>query len=414
MNQEQAHDLLQRLVSRVDRVIVGKKREIELAVVAMLYGGHILLEDVPGVGKTMLVRTLAACLGGSFGRIQFTSDLMPSDVTGVTVYHAQSGQFEFRPGPVFSHIVLADEINRAAPRTQSALLEAMEERKVTVDGVTRALPKPFLLLATQNPLEYEGTYRLPEAQLDRFLMRLALGYPNPEQELEMLGRLQEQHPLAELKPVLLPDEIAAMQRQVRSVLVDDVVKRYMVSLADASRRHPQVSLGISPRGTLAWMGASQAMAYFKGRSFVTPDDVKAVAEAVLVHRIVLKPKPKSPESAANGCLGNCSLKWTCRFLQGSQECRHEKRDLEMGGGPDGNGAAHGMVFMARRRVFFLFGAAVLVRNAARRVGIMVRSEAHESGALLGAGPSGGRGWARHEIDRDLSKRIAAAVAACGR
>lgn len=165
----------------------------------MLYGGHILLEDVPGVGKTMLVRTLAACLGGSFGRIQFTSDLMPSDVTGVTVYHAQSGQFEFRPGPVFSHIVLADEINRAAPRTQSALLEAMEERKVTVDGVTRALPKPFLLLATQNPLEYEGTYRLPEAQLDRFLMRLALGYPNPEQELEMLGRLQEQHPLAELE-----------------------------------------------------------------------------------------------------------------------------------------------------------------------------------------------------------------------
>lgn len=258
----------------------------------MLYGGHILLEDVPGVGKTMLVRTLAACLGGSFGRIQFTSDLMPSDVTGVTVYHAQSGQFEFRPGPVFSHIVLADEINRAAPRTQSALLEAMEERKVTVDGVTRALPKPFLLLATQNPLEYEGTYRLPEAQLDRFLMRLTLGYPNPEQELEMLGRLQEQHPLAELKPVLLPDEIAAMQRQVRGVLVDDVVKRYMVSLADASRRHPQVSLGISPRGTLAWMWASQAMAYFKGRSFVTPDDVKAVAEAVLVHRIVLKTEAK--------------------------------------------------------------------------------------------------------------------------
>ncbi|RRJ63838.1 MoxR family ATPase [Paenibacillus oralis] len=292
MNQDQAHDLLQRLVTRVDRVIVGKKREIELAVVAMLYGGHILLEDVPGVGKTMLVRTLAACLGGSFGRIQFTSDLMPSDVTGITVYHAQSGQFEFRPGPVFSHIVLADEINRAAPRTQSALLEAMEERKVTVDGVTRALPKPFLLLATQNPLEYEGTYRLPEAQLDRFLMRLTLGYPNPEQELEMLGRLQEQHPLAELKPVLLPDEIAAMQRQVRGVLVDDVVKRYMVSLADASRRHPQISLGISPRGTLAWMGASQAMAYFKGRSFVTPDDVKAVAEAVLVHRIVLKTEAK--------------------------------------------------------------------------------------------------------------------------
>lgn len=292
MNQDQAHDLLKRLVGRVDRVIVGKRAEIELAVVAMLYGGHILLEDVPGVGKTMLVRTLAACLGGSFGRIQFTSDLMPSDVTGVSVYHAHSGRFEFRPGPVFSHIVLADEINRAAPRTQSALLEAMEERKVTVDGVTRALPQPFLLLATQNPLEYEGTYRLPEAQLDRFLMRLALGYPQPEQEIDMLSRMQEPQPVSELKPVLLPEEMSAMQRRVRGVLVDDVIKRYIVGVADASRRHPQIALGISPRGTLAWMGASQAMAYFKGRTFVTPDDVKAVAAAVLTHRIVLKTEAK--------------------------------------------------------------------------------------------------------------------------
>ncbi|RCX16246.1 MoxR-like ATPase [Fontibacillus phaseoli] len=286
MIHEQAREILERLVGRVETVVVGKRDEIELAVVSMLYGGHILLEDVPGVGKTLLVRTLAACMGGSFGRIQFTSDLLPTDVTGVTVYQPQTGQFEFRPGPVHANFVLADEINRAAPRTQSALLEAMEERKVTVDGITRALPQPFLLLATQNPLEYEGTYRLPEAQLDRFLMRLSLGYPQPEQEIQMLSRMQE--PVAEIKPVLLPEEIKLMQHKVRSVLVDERIKQYLVSVAQASRRHSQLSLGISPRGTLAWMGASQAMAYYRGRTYVIPDDVKAVAEAVLAHRVVLK------------------------------------------------------------------------------------------------------------------------------
>lgn len=286
MIHEQAREILERLVGRVERVIVGKRTEIELAVVSMLSGGHILLEDVPGVGKTLLVRTLAACMGGSFGRIQFTSDLLPTDVTGVTVYQPQTGQFEFRPGPVHANFVLADEINRAAPRTQSALLEAMEERRVTVDGITRALPQPFLLLATQNPVEYEGTYRLPEAQLDRFLMRLTLGYPMPEQEIEMLSRGQE--PAVEIKPVLVPEEMRYMQLQVRSVLVDDRIKKYLVSVADASRRHRQLSLGISPRGTLAWMGAAQAMAYYKGRTYVIPDDVKAVAESVLAHRIVLK------------------------------------------------------------------------------------------------------------------------------
>ncbi|MBU5673607.1 AAA family ATPase [Paenibacillus brevis] len=287
MIQDQAREILELLVQRVERVVVGKKKEIELAVIAMLYGGHILLEDVPGVGKTLLVRTLAACVGGSFGRIQFTSDLQPADVTGVTVYQPLTGSLEFRPGPVHAHIVLADEINRAAPRTQSALLEAMEERKVTVDGVTRVLPQPFLLLATQNPLEYEGTYRLPEAQLDRFLMRLSLGYPKPEQEIEMLSRMQ--NPGVEPKPVILPEEIRLMQRQVRMVLVDERIKEYLVSVADASRRHPKLALGISPRGTLCWMGAAQAMAYYRGRSYVIPDDVKEVAEAVLAHRIVLKP-----------------------------------------------------------------------------------------------------------------------------
>ncbi|MNJ31875.1 ATPase RavA [compost metagenome] len=285
-------DLLAKLVNRVDSVIIGKRKEIELAVVCMLHGGHILLEDVPGVGKTLLVRTLAACLGGSFGRIQFTSDLMPSDVTGVSVYHPHTGEFEFRSGPIMAHVVLADEINRAAPRTQSALLEAMEERKVTVDGVTHPLPKPFLLLATQNPLDYEGTYRLPEAQLDRFLMRIALGYPQPEQELEMLDRMQERLSIEDMRPVLLLEEMVQMQRQVRKVLVDERIKQYLVEIADASRRHPQLALGISPRGTLAWMGAAQAMAYYKGRSYVIPDDVKAVSAAVLAHRLMLKPEAK--------------------------------------------------------------------------------------------------------------------------
>lgn len=286
MIQDQARELLELLVQRVEGTVVGKRKEIELAVIAMLYGGHILLEDVPGVGKTLLVRTLAACVGGTFGRIQFTSDLQPADVTGVTVYQPQTGSLEFHPGPIHAHIVLADEINRAAPRTQSALLEAMEERKVTVDGVTRKLPQPFLLLATQNPLEYEGTYRLPEAQLDRFLMRISLGYPEPEQEIEMLGR--EQRLGLQPRPVILPEEITLMQRQVRLVLVDEVIKKYLVSVATASRLHPQLALGISPRGTLSWMGAAQAMAYYRGRSYVIPDDVKEVATAVLAHRIVLK------------------------------------------------------------------------------------------------------------------------------
>ncbi|GAA0373189.1 MoxR family ATPase [Paenibacillus motobuensis] len=286
MNQEQAQELLERLVNRVERVIVGKRTEIELILVSMLCGGHVLLEDVPGVGKTKLVRTLADCVGGTFGRIQFTSDLMPADVTGVTVYHPQSGYFEFRQGPIHANIVLGDELNRAAPRTQSALLEAMEERKVTVDGITRPLPEPFLLFATQNPLEYEGTYRLPEAQLDRFLMRLSLGYPAPEQEIEMLGRFSDPR-AAVVKPILLPEEIVGIQRQVRMVLVDDRIKRYMVEVADKSRRHPQISLGISPRGTLSWLGASQAMAFYQGRTYVVPDDAKQVAEAVLAHRIML-------------------------------------------------------------------------------------------------------------------------------
>lgn len=298
LQHDQAVALLHRFAESLETVIVGKKAEIELTIIALLSGGHVLLEDVPGVGKTLLVRSIAKGLGGSFGRIQFTPDLMPSDITGVSVYRPNTGEFEFRPGPVLSNIVLADEINRAAPRTQSALLEAMEERKVTVDGVGHLLPAPFLLLATQNPLQFEGTYRLPEAQLDRFLMRISLGYPSFEQELALLETHGGQDPLPGLRPVLLPEEVAGMQRHVRTVLVDESVKRYMVTIADATRRHPGIQLGVSPRGTLAWMTASQARAYLKGRMYVIPDDVKAVAAAVLPHRLMVSAEARLSGRAA--------------------------------------------------------------------------------------------------------------------
>ena len=281
-----------RVIEDIARVIVGKDEVIELCLVAMLCEGHILLEDVPGIGKTTLAKAIARSIGCSFRRIQFTPDLLPSDVTGILYYNQKEQDFEFRPGPIMSQVVLADEINRATPRTQSALLEAMQERQVTVDVETMALPRPFLVLATQNPIELEGTFPLPEAQIDRFLMRIALGYPSKEDENAILLRYERQDPLARLEPVTEADELLAMQEQVRSVLVEESVREYMVDVVRATREHEAVELGVSPRGTLALYRTAQALAAVRGRGFVIPDDVKYLAPPVLTHRIIISPQTR--------------------------------------------------------------------------------------------------------------------------
>ncbi|HET7560670.1 MAG TPA: MoxR family ATPase [Limnochordia bacterium] len=274
--------------ANVGQVIVGKDETTRLFVLAMLCDGHVLCEDVPGVGKTIMARAVAASIGCSFGRVQCTPDLLPSDVTGVSIYNQKSGEFEFRRGPIFAQIVLADEINRATPRTQSALLEAMAERQVSVDSHTYALEQPFMVVATQNPIEFEGTFPLPEAQLDRFFLRLRLGYPTPEEELTLLERLKVSHPIERVQSVVQPDELLAAQRILREVFVEDSVREYIIKLVHATRRHPDVELGASPRGSLALMRGSQALAALNGRDFVLPDDVKQIAVAVLAHRLVLK------------------------------------------------------------------------------------------------------------------------------
>lgn len=291
--------LTEQLIHHMEKVVYGKRQSIELAVLAVLAGGHVLLEDVPGVGKTRLVKALARVLGCSFSRIQFTPDLMPADVTGVSVYHSAKGTFEFRPGPIMANIVLADEINRTPPKTQSALLEAMEEGQVTADGETRRLDTPFLVFATQNPVEFEGTYELPEAQLDRFMLRLRLGYPSAQDEAAMLGRLQERDPLAELRPVLMKEELVRLQQEVRSIHVDEAIKHFIVDTVQATRRHPDVLLGASPRASLSILRASQASAFMQGRSYVIPDDVKALLPYVLAHRIVLQPEAKWKNGTAD-------------------------------------------------------------------------------------------------------------------
>ena len=281
--------LAEQVIANVERVIVGKHTEVELAMIALLCQGHTLIEDVPGVGKTMLARSLAKSVGCTFKRIQFTPDLLPSDVTGVTIYNQKSGDFEFRSGPIMAQIVLADEINRATPKTQSALLEAMEERQVTVDGVTYALPSPFLVMATQNPIEYEGTFPLPEAQLDRFMMRINLGYPERRYELVILEAQQHQHPIDEIGEVISAEQLAGLQESVKNVYVSNLVMEYIVDVAKATRDHQEVYLGASPRGSNALFRAAQARAALDGRDFALPDDVKALAPATLAHRLIVSP-----------------------------------------------------------------------------------------------------------------------------
>ena len=277
--------IAQTVRTNVARVIVGKDEVIDLLLVALFCEGHVLLEDVPGIGKTTLAKTLARSIGASFQRIQFTPDLLPSDITGVSIYNQQSQQFEYRAGPIMAQLVLADEINRAGPRTQSALLEAMEERQVTVDGVTRPLPYPFLVLATQNPVELEGTFPLPEAQVDRFLMRVALGYPTREDERQILRRFRAANPLVELKPVISTDEIRQANQICREVFVHAVLEDYLLDVVAATRKHPAFALGVSPRGALALYRTVQAVAAVQGRNYVIPEDVKTMASPVLAHRL---------------------------------------------------------------------------------------------------------------------------------
>jgi MoxR-like ATPase len=301
----------QKILANIERVIIGKRPQITLTLVAYLCEGHILLEDVPGVAKTMLARALARSIGGTFKRIQCTPDLLPTDVTGVSIFNQKSSEFEFRPGPIFAQTVLADEINRATPRTQSALLEAMAERRVTVDGQGYVLMPPFLLIATQNPIDHEGTFPLPEAQLDRFLIRLSLGYPSLDEEAKMLQRLQMSHPIDDLAPVATAAEIVGCQEAVREIHVDDKVRKYLLEIVHATREHNDVHLGGSPRASIALFRTAQALAAINGRNFVMPDDVKRMMMPVLGHRLILRPESRlrkiTAATVVNEVLGEVSV-----------------------------------------------------------------------------------------------------------
>ncbi len=292
-------EVSERIAANVEKVIVGKTREVQVAVIALLCQGHVLIEVVPGVGKSMLAHSLARSIGGSFSRIQFTPDMLPSDVTGVSIYNQQTRQFEFRPGPVIAQVVLTDEINRATPKTQAALLEVMEEGQVTVDGVTHKLERPFMVLATQNPIEYEGTFPLPEAQLDRFLLRIRLGYPSSADEVRVLDEQQYVHPIHGLQQAATVQELLVVQEAVKSVFVDPLVKSYIVDLVTRTRNHPEVYLGASPRGSLALYRTGQARAALHGRDYVIPDDIKALAEPALAHRIIIGPAARMKDVSSS-------------------------------------------------------------------------------------------------------------------
>jgi MoxR-like ATPase len=289
---DKTQEVAEKVIANVEKVIVGKHKEVQLTLLALLCQGHLLIEDVPGVGKTMLAKSIARSIGCTFRRIQFTPDMLPSDVTGVSVFNQKTREFEFRPGPVMAQIVLTDEINRATPKTQSALLESMEERQITVDGTTYPMARPFLVLATQNPIEYEGTFPLPEAQLDRFMMRISLGYPDPEDEITMMDSQQYVHPIKEIGQVIDVEELLEAQEAVKSTYIDDSVKEYIVAVVGETRKHPDVYLGASPRGSLALYKTSQAQAVLIGRDYVIPDDIKALAQVTLSHRLIISPSAR--------------------------------------------------------------------------------------------------------------------------